>query len=217
MEEITESQKFWSNTQAYALATICLLSGIAVGYLLHLPKKAELNVPQAPSVTGAMNEPMPTFEELKRMADKQAAPLLAELQRHPKDSELLAKLGSTYFAARQFQTAQQYYEQSLAIKADPVVLNELSFCYYSLGDIDKAIVALNRALKVDPNNAKALFNLGMFQWYGKTDPKAAVTAWERFLEANPNDPRRAQVEQMIARARLHLNIPSGTKTDKPAM
>jgi len=217
METVTEHPKFWSNTQAYAVATICLLLGLAIGYLLHPPKRSEPSLPQAPSLTGALNQPMPTVEDLQRMAEKQAAPLLAELQKHPKDAGLLAKIGSTYFAAHQFQSAQQYYEQSLAAKQDPSVLNELALCYYSLGDVDKAIVTLNRGLKIDPNNGKILFNLGMLQWYGRSDPKAAVAAWEKFVQTNPNDPRRAQAEQMIARARMHLNIPSGTKTEKPAM
>lgn len=215
MDATTEQPKFWSNAQAYAVAVICLLVGLAIGYLLHPPREAEANVPQAPSAPGAMNGPMPTADDLNRMAEKQAAPLLVELQGHPKDAALLAKVGATYFAAHQFKTAQQYYEQSVAVKADPAVLNELSFSYYSLGDVDKAIVTLHRALKIDPNNAKALFNLGMFQWYGKSDPKAAITAWDTFVKANPHDPKRAQVEQMIARARLHLNIPPGTKTDRP--
>lgn len=222
MDATTEEPKSWSSAQAYVLAIICLVLGIVVGYLLHAPSQAEANVPPAPSVAGTpsmagtTNGPMPSAGDLQRMAEKQAAPLLAELQKQPKDAALLAKIGTAFFAARQFQRAQQYYERSLAVREDPVVLNELSFSYYSLGDPDKAIVTLNRALKIDPNNAKAWFNLGMFQWYGKADPKAAIAAWETFVKKNPDDPKRVQVEQMIARARMHLSIPPDTKTAKPA-
>jgi cytochrome c-type biogenesis protein CcmH/NrfG len=159
---------------------------------------------------------MPSAEDLKRMADKQVAPLLAELQKNPKDSALLSKIGQSYLAAQQFQTAQQYLEQSVVLKGNPENLNALAFVYYSLGDVDKAIETLNRALKIDPKDPKVLFNLGMYEWHGKSDPKAAIAAWQSFVKANPNDPKRAQAEQMIAQASKHLNIPPGTKTAKPA-
>ena len=160
---------------------------------------------------------MPSAQDMKRMADKQVAPLLEELQKHPKNAELLTRIGSAYLAAQQFETAQQYLEQAASLKAGPETLNELSYVQYSLGNVDKAIETLNRALKQDPKNPKLLFNLGMFEWHGKSDPKAAVAAWQAFLKANPADPKRAQVEHMIAQAKQHLNIAPGTKTDKPVM
>ena len=62
-----------------------------------------------------------------------------------------------------------------------------------------------------------LFNLGYFEWKGKADPSAAISAWQAFLKADPKSPKRAQVEQMMAQAKKHLSIPAGTKTEKPAM
>jgi cytochrome c-type biogenesis protein CcmH/NrfG len=160
---------------------------------------------------------MPSAQDLKRMADKQVAPLLAELQKNPKDADLLTRIGSAYLAVQQYQSAQQYLEQAAAVKASPGILNELSFVEYSLGNVDQAIETLKRALKQDPRNSKLLYNLGMYQWHGKSDPKAAIAAWQAFLKANPRDPKRAQVEHMIAQAKQHLTIAPGTKTDKPAM
>jgi hypothetical protein len=37
------------------------------------------------------------------------------------------------------------------------------------------------------------------------------------LKADPNSPKKAQVEQMLAQAKKHLSIPAGMKTEKPAM
>jgi tetratricopeptide (TPR) repeat protein len=211
--------KFWTDAQTYAMAGICLVLGVVVGYLVHAPAVANPVAPTsltAPSPTpAAMNGGMPNAQDLKRMADKQVAPLLERLHNDPKNAELLAKIGSAYLAAQQYPSAQQYLQQSVDAKATPEALNELSFVQYSLGDIDEAINTLNRGLKQDPKNAKLLFNLGMFQWHGKSDPKAAIAAWQAFLGANPNDPKRTQVEKMIAQARQHLNIAPGTKTDKP--
>jgi cytochrome c-type biogenesis protein CcmH/NrfG len=221
MEGNDRQPKFWSNAQTYMMAAICFILGAGLGYLVHTPSAATSNpstvvAPAQPAPTG-MGAAAPSAQDMKRMAEKQVAPLLAELQQHPKDADLLAKIGRSYLAAQQFQSAEQYYEQSVSLKPTPEILNELSFVDYSLGDPDKAIATLNRAIKMDPKNSKLLFNLGMFEWHGKSDPKAAITAWQTMLKVNPKDPKRAQVEQMIAQAKQHLNIAPGTKTDKPAM
>ena len=222
MEASDQQSKLWSSAQTYTMATICLVLGVAVGYLVHAPVEASPAEPVAtvapqPNAAAGMKGGMPSAQDMKRMADKQVAPLLDELKKNPKDAALLVKIGRSYLAAQQYQAAQQYYEQSVALKASPDTLNELSFVDYSLGEVDAAIANLNRALKMDPRNPKLLFNLGMFEWHGRSDPKAAIAAWQAFLRANPKDPKRPQVEQMIAQAKQHLTIAPGTKTDKPAM
>ncbi len=218
MDAPDHEPKFWSNAQAYSMAAICLILGVVVGYLVHAPAVASSN-PPAVAVAPPPSAPAsaPSAQDLKRMADKQVEPLVAELQKHPKDADLLTRIGTAYLAAQQYQSAQQYLEQAAAVKPSPETLNELSFVQYSLGNVDQAIETLNRALKQDGKNSKLLYNLGMYEWHGKSDPKAAIAAWQSFLKANPSDPKRAQVEQMIAQARQHLSIAPGTKTDKPVM
>ena len=220
MQASDQPSKLWTNTQAYTMAAICLVLGIVMGYLAHAPAGVNPSQPLstvAPTPASATNQNMPSAADMKRMADKQVAPLLEDLQKNPKNPELLAQVGRSYMAAQQYQSAQPYYEQSVALKPTPESLNELSFVDYSLGDVDKAITNLNRALKMDPKNPKLLFNLGMFEWHGKSDPKSAIAAWQEFVRTNPNDPKRAEVEKMIGQAKQHLGIAPGTKTDKPAM
>jgi cytochrome c-type biogenesis protein CcmH/NrfG len=151
------------------------------------------------------------------MSDNQVAPLFTELAKRPNDAELLRKIGRYYLSAHQFKAAQPYYERAAAAKRNPDTLNELSFIYYSLGDLDHAMATLDRALEVQPSNPNVLLNLAMFQWQGKTDASAAIATWKKFLRTNPNDRRRPEVEHMIAQAQKHLAIAPGTKTVKPAM
>jgi len=216
-----QNPRLWNSARAYTMAVICLILGTAIGYLLNPPKEARSSVPAAAltprPVPGGGKGTMLSADDLKRMADKQVAPLLAELQKNPKDADLLSKIGQSYLAAQQFQPAQRYLEQSVALKASPETLNALAFVYYSLEDVDKAITTLNRGLKIDPKDPKILFNLGMFQWHGKSDPKAAIAAWQTFVKANPDNPKRPEVEKLIAQAKQHLNLPPGTKTNKPSM
>lgn len=216
-----KAPKIWSNAQTYGMAIICLILGVAAGYLLHAPAVAspapfasEVSAPASPA---AATPQMPSAADLKRMADKQVAPLLAELDKHPNNADLLARIAHAYMAAQQFQTAQQYYEKSIAAKPTVDVFNELAFVYVKLGDLDRGVATLKRALTIDPKNPQVLYNLGYFEWKGKADPKAAIAAWQAFLKADPNSPKKAQVEQMLAQAKKHLNIPAGTKTEKPAL
>lgn len=213
--------KSWSAVQAYTMATICLILGIVVGYLLNSPKPVTSGAPVAavapqPPQSG-MGGGMPSAGDMKRMADKQVEPLLANLQQNPNDPVLLEKIGHAYLAAQQYLNAREYLEKSVAVKPNVDTLNELAFVDYSMGNSDKAIETLNRALKIDPKNPHVLFNLGMFEWHGKSDPKAAIAAWEKFVKTNPNNPKRAEAEHLIAQAKQHLNIAPGTKTDKPAL
>ena len=216
-----QDPKFWTNAQSYGMAIICLLLGVAAGYLLHAPAVAgptpSMSGVSAPDNPAAPAPQMPSAADLKRMADKQIAPLLADLEKHPNDADLLAKIAHACLAAQQFQSAQDYYEKSVAAKPKVDTLNELAFVYVKLGDLDRGIATLNKALTVDPKNPQVLYNLGYFEWKGKADPKAAVAAWQAFLKADPNSPKKAQVEQMLAQAKKHLSIPAGTKTEKPAL
>jgi len=210
----------WSSAQAYAFAVICLVVGIAAGYLLHGPTSAASESPLQTAWTqpsGQLSVPQVTPDQLRQMADKQAEPLLIELKNTPNDASLLAKIANVYLVARQYRTAQEYYERSIAIKGtDADVLEHLSGCYYYQGNIDKAISALQRALQVQPDHPQSLYVLGVIQWQEKADAKAAIASWEKLLQTNPNFPNRSKVEQLIAQAKLHLNLPPDAKTDKPA-
>lgn len=221
METSQQNSKQWNTAQTYTMAVICLVLGIVAGYLLHAPASAAPGATEAAvspaSVPASAPPQMPSAADLKRMADKKVAPLLEQLQKNPKDADLLAQIGRSYLMAQQFQSAKEYYEESVAAKPKPDALNELSFVYVKLGDIDKAVAVLNQARALDPKNPKVLFNLGYFEWKGKADPKAAIAAWQDFLKVEPNGAKRTEVEQMIAQAKKHLSIPPGTKTEKPAM
>ena len=212
--------KVWNDAQAYGTAVICLLLGITAGYLLHAPAVVSL-APSAselspPASTGAPPQ-MPSAADMRRMTDQPVAPLLADLEKQPNDADLLARIAHAYMAAQQLQSAQQYYEKSVAAKPKPDTLNELAFVYVKLGDLDHGIRTLNQALTIDPKNPQVLYNLGYFEWKGKADPKAAIAAWQAFLKAEPNSPKKAQVEQMLGQAKKHLSLPASTKTGKPAM
>jgi tetratricopeptide (TPR) repeat protein len=223
MSNGTSQQQTWSSTQAYVLAAICLLLGLAIGYLLRgsagpaQPQAGSLAQQAAPSGMPASGA-QPSQADLKRMADTQAAPLLMQLKTDPNNPELLTNAGNLYYDAQQYREAIDYYQRALNIRPNnPDVRTDMGTAYFYLGDPDRALKEFDAALQASPNHANTLFNVGMVRWQGKMDVPGAVAAWQKLLDTNPTYPNRDRVENLIKQAKQHTNVKPGQKTDKPAM
>jgi cytochrome c-type biogenesis protein CcmH/NrfG len=185
------------------MAVGCLFLGVVIGYLFRGSESAKTPVAAAPTAAQPSMRQMPTMEQMKSMADKQAMPLLEKLKADPNNAELLAQVGAVYKLTHQFNEAQDYYKKSL--KANPknnVVRGDLAACLYYTGDNDGAIEQLQEALRNAPNDPNSLFNLGLIRWQGKKDRSGAVAAWRQLLKSNPklDDGKKGEVEKMIAEA-----------------
>lgn len=191
--------------QVYAMALISLVAGLAIGFVTRgawshpaTPQPAAVH-PAASAAKPPVPQHMPSLQEMKQMADKQAAPVLDQLKKDPKDSKALAQAGSIYHTTHQFKEAAEYYNK--AVEADPnnVTLRiKLASSLYRSGDVDSAIAQLNVGLKHDPRNANALFDLGMIRLQGKQDSKGALDAWQKLLRSNPNlSPDRKEIVQKL--------------------
>lgn len=215
------NEKTWTSTQAYAIACICLLMGIAVGYLVRgagaVAPAVQAQAQSAPPADAAAAQQQVTPEQMKHMAEIKAQPLLAQLQSDPNNPQLLAEIGNIYYDTQSFTDAIGYYEKSLAQRDDPNVRTDMGTAYFYAGDADRALAEFNRVLKTNPGFDNALFNTGMVKFQAKMDVNGAVAAWEQMLKLNPNHPRKAEIEQLIANARQHASVKPGQKTSKPAM
>jgi cytochrome c-type biogenesis protein CcmH/NrfG len=202
----------WQAKQVYAMAVISLVVGLAVGYLFRgsqapapPPPAADVQ-PSAPA--GGMGGPMPSLEEMKQMADKKAAPLLAKLKEDPNNSDLLTQLGGIYMATHQFKEAAGYFDKALQVNPKNVaVRTEMASCLYYSGDVDGALTQLQQSLHYDPKDADSLFNLGMIKLQGKQDSKGALAAWQELLKSNPqlSAERKARVQKLIADIQMQGN------------
>jgi cytochrome c-type biogenesis protein CcmH/NrfG len=205
------AESTWVPRQVYAMAVVCLLVGLVIGYLFRgsqspAPAAQAVNAPPSAPATGVGGN-IPGLEEMKQMADTKAAPLLQKLKSDPNNAGLLLQIGSIYQTAHQFRDAIGYYDQALA--ADPKntpIRTEKASCMYYSGDIDGAIGQLQQALQYSPRDANSLFNLGMMKWQGKQDAKGALAAWHELLQSNPqlSPEQRAQVAKLIADAQTQV-------------
>lgn len=202
----------WTASQAYTMAVVCLLLGLAVGYLLRgssaaplaqaavaTPSAQELGPAQIPGMGG-----MPAGQPNTDLADKAVAPMLQALQQNPKDTATLTNIGNTYYDAKIYDKAIQYYAEALKIAPKNVnVRTDMATAYWYLGDADHAVAELEKSLALEPTHAQSLFNLGIVKWQSQKDPQGAIAAWQKLIQTNPNYPERQNVEQLIERARDH--------------
>jgi cytochrome c-type biogenesis protein CcmH/NrfG len=200
----------WPAKQVYAMAVVCLVVGLAIGYLFRgsqspaVPAQPVANAqPAAPA--GGMGGHTPSLEEMKQMADTKAGPLLERLKSDPNNSGLLIQVGNIYKATHQFKEAADYYNKALHVDPRNVAIRtEMASCLYYNGDVDGAISQLQQSLHYDPKDANSLFNLGMIKWQGKQDSKGALAAWQELLRSNPqlSAERKAKVQKLMADAQM---------------
>ena len=210
------STEQWTSVQAYTLAVVCLLLGIAGGWLI---RGSQVRGPQAevpntavaaPGVRSSSAEAQPSTDQMKKMADTQAAPLLEKLKADPNNPELLASIGNIYYDTQQYPAAIDFYQRSLKVQpSNAGVRTDMATAYWYGGNAEGAIVEFDKALKYEPNSANALFNLGIVKWQGKMDVRGAVAAWQKLLDTNPNYEGKEKVQQLIAQARKHTDVKPG--------
>lgn len=209
----------WRPGQVVALSLVCLAIGVLLGYLL----KGSAPTASAPTAAAALTAAAPampvsattpaapsakpgehpklTLDDMRRMADAKAAPLLEKLKANPNDATTLNQLGILYRATHQFKEAEGYFEKSLEINPKNVDARvDLASCLYYSGDVDGAIAQLNKALTYDPKHPGALMNLGIMKMKGKNDTPGAIAAWEKLLKLNPDFPQKDAVQRMISDA-----------------
>lgn len=86
-----------------------------------------------------------------------------------------------------YANAISQLEQAATQYQFPSIYNNLGVLYANMGEYDKAREAYNSALKLDPNDQAANFNLGLLeQFQGNTD--AAQTAFSKAPDLNTTPP-----------------------------
>jgi cytochrome c-type biogenesis protein CcmH/NrfG len=213
----TSTIEQWTSVQAYTLAVICLLVGIAGGWFIRgsaspaagMTETASASAPVMGSANATQQTPSPA--EMQKMADTQAAPLIEKLKADPNNVELLENAGNVYYDAQIFPTAIEYYQR--ALKADPKntgVRTDMATAYWYTGDADTAITEFQKSLSYEPTKPNTLFNLGIVEWQGKMDIDKAVAIWQKLLDTNPNYEAKDKVLELMAQAKKHSGVKPGT-------
>jgi cytochrome c-type biogenesis protein CcmH len=156
----------------------------------------------APPVNAASADALAQAEaRISGMVDR----LAERLKTRPDDAEGWQMLGRSYATLGKHGQAIGAYETALRLRPDePTLLAELAFsaaiANRRVGGADSAQL-LQRALKLDPHNPKALALAGTLSLERK-DYQGAVQHWEQLARTEPPDsPLGKQIQASIAQAR----------------
>lgn len=207
----------WTSVQAYVLAVICLLVGIAGGWFIRgsqspaLPASETASAPAPAAAMGSPAAQAPTPDQMQKMADTQAAPFIEKLKTDPSNAELLSNIANIYYDTQVYPTAIEYYQRALKVEpANAGARTDMATAYWYTGDADTAIAEFQKSLTYEPNKANTLFNLGIVEWQGKMDIDKATATWQKLLATNPNYEAKDKVLELMAQAKKHAGVKPGT-------
>ncbi|HEY7783838.1 MAG TPA: c-type cytochrome biogenesis protein CcmI [Pyrinomonadaceae bacterium] len=191
----------------YGLALGIPLAAVAL-YLVIGNKGALAGAPTTgrpmSGATGTTPPGDPNLSEQQRIEANVTA-LANRLQQNPNDAEGWAMLASSYTAMSKFSEASEAYAKATELKKDdPNLLADYAF---ALAMKNGRILAgepaalLQRALTIDPENAKALQLSGSAAFQAK-DYKKAIGYWEKLLKrAGPETELGQELSERIAEAK----------------
>jgi tetratricopeptide (TPR) repeat protein len=194
----------WTGREAYLLAVVCLLAGLAAGYLLRnsaAPSAVTAVDASAPGAAQTAASPGSIALPSVDLASA-AAPLETALKADPRNPDLLIQLGNLYYDNHAFPQAIDSYERALRERPGDVnVRTDLGTAYWYSGQPERAVAEYQKSLASDPTHAQTLFNLGVVYEQGLKDHARAVATWEKLLKLYPQHPDKARILALIENAK----------------
>ena len=192
-----------------------LLGGLAVaiiaiagaGYLWKgMPAPTE--AAQTAAADGQAPQHSTNADQIAAMTEK----LSARLKDKPDDVEGWSMLARSYSVLGRHADALKAYEKAASLrKDDPTLLADYadSLAVNSNNSLDgEPMKLVERALKLDPKNLKALYLAGTYA-FNKQDYKSAIKTWETLAQVGPpGNVFVREVEPAIAEARKLAGLPA---------
>lgn len=187
----------------------------AAGYLWKgAPELASGNPPAGQAVAqgeggqGQNGQPHPTdAAQIEAMVGK----LAARLKEQPNDADGWSMLGRSYSVLGNHAEALKAYKKAMDLRKDDAVLiadYADSLAVNNNRSLEgEPMKLIERALKVDPKNLKALFLAGTYA-FNKKDYAGAVKQWEKAAQSAPADNAFVQqIQPALAEARQLAGMP----------
>jgi protein O-mannosyl-transferase len=106
------------------------------------------------------------------------------LKKKPDDGGLHGGLGSLYLQMRRVDEAISELEKAVKLKSDSMIYANLGMAVTLKGDGVKAMEYFNKAIKLNPDNAEAHYNLGN-NYLAQNLPGKAVGEYEKAIKVKP--------------------------------
>jgi cytochrome c-type biogenesis protein CcmH len=149
--------------------------------------------------------PQPTEQQVADQINQMVTRLATRLEGDPTDAEGWKMLGRSYLALERFADARKAFEQAAELlPADAQLLADLADTIAMTSGQSlqgRPMALIEQALKLDPDNQKALW-LGGTAAYERQDYRAALGYWQRLYAMQPPGSQGAQaMESNIAEIR----------------
>ena len=176
-----------------------LLVGSLAGYAL-----SAAVAPGRPVAAGAGSTVQaPVTSAPAAMVDEQGLKTYRDiLAKDPANFQAAVNAGNILYDGKRYDECIPYYRQAMQIKGDDVnVSTDLGTALWYSGRPDEALAQYEVSLRLAPDHAQTLFNVGIVRSDGKGDFRGAVQAWETLLRVNPAYPNASNVRTLITEAR----------------
>jgi len=132
--------------------------------------------------------------------------LLSNLKSDPKNYDIIVQTGNAYFDIGLYQEAIEYYKKANDMQPVPDILIDIGVCYFSLGQLDSALAAMNKGIQYRPDHKQGLYNIGIVL-YNLKDYEGAIGKWTQLIETHPNTVEAIRVKEYINEIK---NLQTGT-------
>jgi tetratricopeptide (TPR) repeat protein len=163
-----------------------LISGLAIiaGF-----GEQPMNAPSRPAdvPAGSPVAPAPSKENVSKSVQERITHLKEVVAKNPADATTAFELARTLQDGHDVAGAIAYFEKGLkAAPRDLAARVDYSLCLYQTGRFNEAFDQNRLVLRVDAQNAQALYNLGALHANtGRND--SAAYYWTRLVKAHPQD------------------------------
>lgn len=199
-----------SRNTAYAIAFGLPLAAV----LLYFPigNRQAITGPTTTSARTPASAPAANDEPTQAQIEARVAALAKRLQANPSDVDGWIMLARSYASMERFAEAAGAYAKATELKSDDADL-WADYAFVSAMASGRSFEGrtmdiINQALRVDPDNAKALQLAGSAAFQAK-DYKKAIAYWERVLSRAPADSEVAQL--ITARINEAKSLAAGSK------
>lgn len=194
--------------------TVAIVVIAAAGYLwkgMPAQQQGEAEQPQMTSADGKAAPHSTNAEQIVAMTEK----LAERLKEKPDDVEGWSMLARSYSVLGRHADALKAYEKALSLRKDDATLMADyadSLAVNNDSNLEgEPMKLVERALKIDPKNLKALYLAGTYD-FNKKDYKGAVKMWEKLAESGPpGNVFVNQVQPAIAEARSLAGMPAAAQ------
>jgi cytochrome c-type biogenesis protein CcmH/NrfG len=181
------------------VGAVALVIGLILGWMIGQKSGPSIPAPASSPMAGAPAPAAPMVNAQQKINE-----LKALVANDPKNAKAWVALGNEYFDADQPMDSIDAYQKAIDLGVnDPNLLTDQGVMFRRLGWFDRAIDNFTKAIKLDPNHATSIFNLGIVYRYDLQDFTKAEEAWTKFLAISPNGPGADRVRQELEFIKSH--------------